>query len=259
MDLGLKGKVALVAAGSKGIGRATALTLSEEGASVGICARGQEQLKKTVEDCEGPAVGVEADVTNPSDIETFVEDTREAFGQIDILVNNAGGPPPGGFEDMDPEDFEEALQLNLMSTVRLTKQALPYIKKQPWGRVVTITSVSVKEPLGDLVLSNTARAGATAALKTLSQEVADENVTVNTVLPGLTWTGRMQELVEDTADRQDMSTDEAREQKVQTVPMNRWGEPEEIADVITFLASERASFVTGTNVQVDGGLISGLL
>jgi 3-oxoacyl-[acyl-carrier protein] reductase len=259
MDLGLNGKVALVAAGSKGIGRATALALAAEGASVGICARGQDALQKTVEDCEGPAVGVEADVTNPSDIKTFVKDTKEAFGQIDILVNNAGGPPPGGFEEMTPEEFEDALQLNLMSTVRLTKQALPHLKEQPWGRILTITSVSVKEPLDDLVLSNTARAGATSALKTLSNEVADEAITVNTILPGLTWTGRMEQLIEDQAERNDISKDEAREQRVNAVPMGRWGEPEEIADVITFLASERASFVTGANVPVDGGFVNGLL
>lgn len=259
MDLGLDGKVALVAAGSKGIGRATALALSREGASVGICARGQDALTDTVEACEGPAIGVEADVTEPSDIKTFVKDTKEAFGQIDILVNNAGGPPPGGFEDMSPSDFEEALQLNLMSTVRLTKQALPHIKKQPWGRILTITSISVKEPLGDLVLSNTARAGATSALKTLAGEIADEDITVNTVLPGLTWTGRMEELIEDQAERNDISLEEARNQRVEAVPMDRWGEPEEIADVITFLASKRASFVTGANVQVDGGFVGGLL
>lgn len=259
MDLGLEGKVALVAAGSRGIGRATALSLSREGATVAICARGQEDLEKTVTDCEGPAMGVEADVTDPTQITTFVEDTVEAYGQVDILVNNAGGPPPGGFQEMSAEDFEDALELNLMSTVRLTKEALPHLKKQPWGRIVTVTSVSVKEPLGNLVLSDTARSGATSALKNLAREIADEKITVNTVLPGLTWTDRMRELTEDRANRNNNSFEEARRNFVGNVPMKRWGKPEEIADVITFLASEQAGFVTGTQVQVDGGLIRGLL
>ncbi|MFB6356831.1 MAG: SDR family oxidoreductase [bacterium] len=259
MDLKLDGKVAMVAAGSKGIGRATALGLSEEGATVSICARGQKALAETVNDCPGPAMGVEADVTEHSDIKTFVKDTVEAYGGIDILVNNAGGPPSGGFQDMEPDKFRDALELNLMSTINLTKEALPHLKQQEWGRIITVTSVSVKQPLGDLVLSNTARSGATAALKTLSNEVADENITVNCVLPGLTATDRMKELTEDQAERQDISVEQAREQTVSNVPMDRWADPGEIADVAVFLASERASFVTGTNIQVDGGFISNLL
>lgn len=259
MQLGLEGKVALIAAGSRGIGRATALSLSREGASVAICARGEQDLHKTVAECEGPSLGVQADVRNSSEVKDFVTETNETFGKIDILVNNAGGPPPGGFENMSLEDFEEAIELNLMSTVRLTKEVLPHIKKQPWGRIITITSVSVKEPLENLVLSNMARSGATSALKTLAGEIADEQITVNTVLPGMTWTDRMRQLTEDRAEREEISLEQAKQETVEEVPMKRWGEPEEIADVITFLASNRASFVTGTQVQVDGGFIRGLL
>lgn len=259
MDLGLDGKVALVAAGSRGIGRATALRLSEEGAAVAICSRGQEDLTRTVEECEGPAIGVQADVTEEVDVVSFVEDALAAFERIDVLVNNAGGPPRGGFEDVDADAFREALELNLMSTVNLTKECLPHLKQNEWGRIINITSISAKEPLEDLVLSNTSRAGVLGAAKTLSREVAQEEVTVNSVLPGLTGTDRLHNLIEQTAEEADLSFEEAREASENDIPMKRWGKPEELADVITFLASERASYVNGTSLQVDGGLVSGLL
>lgn len=259
MELGLDGKVALVAAGSRGIGRATALQLSKEGAAVAICARGEEDLMETVEDCEGPAIGVQADVSIREDVERFVQDALDAFERIDVLVNNAGGPPRGSFEAVDSEAFRDALDLNLMSTINLTKEGLPHLKEGDWGRIINITSISAKEPLGDLVLSNTARSGVLAAAKTLSREVAEENVTVNSILPGLTGTDRLHDLIEDQANDADVSFEEARAESETSIPMGRWGEPEELADVITFLASERASYVTGTALQVDGGLVSGLL
>ncbi|MFB6346909.1 MAG: SDR family NAD(P)-dependent oxidoreductase, partial [bacterium] len=199
MDLGFDGKVALVAAGSRGIGRSTALQLSKEGAAVAVCARGQEDLMRTVNDLPGPSIGVEADVTEQSDVEQFVEDTLAAFDQIDVLVNNAGGPPSGGFEGVSSADFEEAVELNLMSTINLTKKALPYLKEGDWGRIINITSISAKEPIDGLVLSNTSRAGVLGAAKTLSREIADSNVTVNSVLPGLTGTERLKSLMEDRA------------------------------------------------------------
>lgn len=259
MELGLEGKVALVAAGSRGIGRATALQLSREGAALAICARGQEDLMKTVEDCEGPAIGVQADVSDADDVERFVSDALDAFEGIDVLVNNAGGPPRGGFEDVDSEDFREALDLNLMSTINLTKECLTHLKSGDWGRVINITSISAKEPLEDLVLSNTARSGVLGAAKTLSQEVADADVTVNSVLPGLTGTDRLHDLIREQASESGQSFEQAREESEAKVPMGRWGKPDELADVITFLASERASYVTGTALQIDGGLVSGLL
>lgn len=259
MDLGLDGKVALLAASSRGIGRAAALRLSEEGAAVGICARGPDDLQETVDACPGPSLGVEADVRDPDDLTTFVEDVLETFGGIDILVNNAGGPPSGGFQETDPEGFREAVELNLMSMIELTKRALPHLKQSEWGRIINITSVSAKEPVEELVLSNTTRPGVLGAAKTLSRELAEENVTVNSVLPGLTGTDRMKELTEDAANRLDIDVEAAREATLEEVPMNRWARPEEIADVIVFLASERASFVTGTAVPVDGGSIRSLV
>jgi 3-oxoacyl-[acyl-carrier protein] reductase len=258
MELGLNGKVAAVAAGSRGIGRQTALRLSEEGAAVSICARGQDDLMQTVDDCQGPAVGIEADVSKDEDVDTFIQETVDAFEGIDVLVNSAGGPPPGGFEEASSEDFRDALNLNLMSTINLTKAALPYLKENEWGRIINITSVSAKEPLENLVLSNTARSGVLGAAKTLSKEVANSNVTVNSVLPGLTGTERLKNLTEDRAERQNIDYESAREASLEDVPMNRWAEPQEIADVITFLASERASYVTGTALQVDGGMINSL-
>lgn len=259
MDLGLNGKVALVAAASRGIGRATAMRLSEEGAAVAICARGEESLHNTVEELPGPALGVQADVSDPKDVEQFVEDALGTFEQIDVLVNNAGGPPPGGFEDQSSGAFREALDLNLMSTINLTKQCLPHLKEGDWGRIINITSISAKEPIDDLVLSNTARAGVLGAAKTLSKEVAESSVTVNSILPGLTGTERLKDLTQQQADDAGISYEEARDASLEDIPMNRWGKPGELADVITFLASERASYVTGTALQVDGGLVSSLL
>lgn len=259
MDLGLDGKVAMVAAASRGIGRATAMQLSREGAAVAICARGESDLQSTVEELPGPALGVQADVSEPGDVEQFVGDTLGAFDGIDVLVNNAGGPPPGGFEDHASSDFQEALDLNLMSTVNLTKEALPHLKERDWGRIINITSISAKEPIDDLVLSNTARAGVLGAAKTLSKEVGESEITVNSVLPGLTGTERLKNLTEDQAENEGISYEEARDASLEEIPMNRWGNPGEIADVITFLASDRASYVTGTALQVDGGLVSGLL
>lgn len=259
MDLGLDGKVAIVAAASRGIGRATALELSRQGAAVAICARGESDLQSTVEDLPGPSLGVQADVSEPEDVEQFVDDVLAAFDRIDVLVNNAGGPPPGGFEDQSSAEFQEALNLNLMSTINLTKEALPYLKENEWGRVINITSISAKEPIEDLVLSNTARAGVLGAAKTLSKEVGESSVTVNSVLPGLTGTERMKNLTEEEAEKAGISYEDARNASLEDIPMDRWAKPEEIADVITFLASERASYVTGTALQVDGGLVSGLL
>jgi len=183
----------------------------------------------------------------------------EAFEGIDILINNAGGPPPGGFRDVSEDDFRDALELNLLSMIKLTKESLPHLESSQWGRIVNITSISAKEPLQDLVLSNTARSGVLGAAKTLSSEVAEKNITVNSVLPGLTGTERLENLTRDQAERNDVSFEEARQASLEDVPINRWAEPGEIADVITFLASERASYVTGTAIQVDGGLIDSLL
>lgn len=253
MNLGLDGKVAVVAAASRGIGRAVAHQLSEEGAGVAICARGEDDLHDAVESCPGPAIGVQADVRETADLQTLIEDTLEAFGGIDVVVNNAGGPPPGGFQEVGPEDFEAALQLNLLSTIRLTQLALPHLKEAEGGRVINITSVTAKEPKPDLALSNTARSAVLGAAKTLSREVAPEGITVNSVLPGSTGTERMVELTRDKAERRGISYEEAQRESAGSIPMDRWGTPREIADVVTFLASERASFVTGCAIPVDGG------
>jgi 3-oxoacyl-[acyl-carrier protein] reductase len=263
MDLGIKGKVALVAASSRGLGKATAMELAREGARVAITARGEETLNETAEEIReatgGEVLAVRADVSVKKDIENLFKQVEDELGQVDILVNNAGGPPPGEFTDMSDDDWLMAVNLNLMSSIRMTRLALPGMRKRQWGRVVNITSISVKQPISNIILSNTARAGVVAMAKTLSGQVANEGITVNNVCPGTILTDRVRSLTESRAESENKSIEEVREDQVADIPMGRLGRPEELAALITFLASERASYITGTTIQVDGGMYKGLL
>ena len=262
MDLGLKNKVALVAAASRGLGRAVAEELAAEGASLILCARDHRVLAETAaaiaESSNAHVLAIPADVTNTADIKRVVDGGTERFGRIDILVTNAGGPPAGRFEQLTHEQWEEAIRLTLLSAIELTRQVLPGMRERRWGRILNITSIAVKQPVENLLLSNSLRAGLTGFARTLANEVAAEGVTVNNILPGYTRTERLDELAQMMADKQGISADQFRGRWEKEIPMGRLGEPREFAAAAAFLVSERASYITGTSIQVDGGWIRSL-
>lgn len=263
MDLGLKGKVALVAASSRGLGRAVAEELAAEGASLILCARNEQALTETrdaITRMSGAQVlAVTADVALPSDVKRIVDLGIENFGQIDILVTNAGGPPVGTFESITTAQWEEAVRLTLFSVIELTRHVLPGMKERGWGRILNITSIAVKQPVENLLLSNSLRAGVTGFARTLANEVAAVGITVNNIMPGYTRTERVEELASMMAEKQGISPAEFKGKWEHEIPMKRLGEPREFAALAAFLVSERASYITGTSVQVDGGWIRSLL
>lgn len=263
MNLGIKGKIALVAASSRGLGKAAAMELAREGARVVITARGKETLEETAEEIRqatgSQVLAVTADVSVQEDIERLFRTVESELGEVDILVNNAGGPPPGEFTDMSDEHWMQAVDLNLMSTIRMTRLALPGMRRRQWGRIINMTSISVKQPISNIILSNTARAGVVAMAKTLSGQVAAEGITVNNVCPGTILTDRIRSLNESQAKAEGKSVEEIMATKEAEIPMHRLGRPEELAALITFLSSERAAYITGTTIQVDGGLYKGLI
>ncbi len=263
MDLGLSHKVALVAAGSRGLGRAVAEELAAEGASLLLCARDSRTLDETAaaiaKTSNAHVLAIPADVTVTDDIKRVVDSGIDRFGRIDILVTNAGGPPAGRFEQLTHEQWEEAIRLTLFSAIELTRQVLPGMKERRWGRILNITSIAVKQPVENLLLSNSLRAGLTGFARTLANEVAADGITVNNIMPGYTRTERLDELAQMMAEKQGISADEFRGKWEKEIPMGRLGEPREFAALATFLVSERASYITGTSIQVDGGWIKSLL
>ena len=262
MDLGLKGKAALVAASSQGIGYAAALALAAEGARVAVCSRRKEAIEaaaRRMEEHTGqPVAGFQADVSRPDEVERLVGGAAKALGGLDILVTNAGGPPRGVFEDFDDAQWSAAVNLNLMSTIRLIRCALPYLKQSAAGRIVNVASVSIKEPIDGLILSNTVRAGVMGLAKTLSRELAPFGITVNTVCPGYILTERLRSFLRGAAEERGVPEEDVLEAAQSEVPLGRLGRPEEMGDLITFLASERAAYITGTTIAVDGGLTRGI-
>ena len=263
MDLELKGKVALVGGASKGLGKAIAFRLAKEGAAVAICARHEEALLRTADEIQkatnSRVLAVTADLSKKEDIDRLVQTTLASFSKIDILITNAGGPPPLYFMDISDEQWESYLQLSLMSAIRLIRKVLPGMTERRWGRIINLTSVSVKQPVDNLILSNTARLGIVGLAKTLSNQVAAYNVTVNNVAPGYILTDRVRQLLRAQAQREGISVEEVERRLSQKIPMGRLGKPEELADVFAFLASERASYITGVTLQVDGGFVQSSL
>lgn len=262
MDLGIKGKVAVVAASSRGIGKAIALSLAEEGANLSIFSRSKDEIERTASEIKSrfpvEIIASAADVTNGKEIDGVIERTADRFGKIHILINNAGGPPFGFFRDFERQDWKDALELNLLSGVYLARKAVPFMKKQNWGRIVNITSVAVKQPIDGLILSNTARAGLIGFSKTLSNELAENNILVNNICPGRIYTDRIRALAEKRASQSGIEYEEAIREMENDIPLRRIGSPEELAALACFLASEKASYMTGTTIQVDGGLVRGL-
>ncbi|HEU4994511.1 MAG TPA: SDR family oxidoreductase [Gemmatimonadaceae bacterium] len=263
MDLGLRGKVALVAAASKGLGRAVADELAAEGAALVICARGADELHATrraiADQHRADVEAVVADVSTMEGIELVARTAISRHGRVDILVNNAGGPPSGPFESHPWETWQGAVDLTLRSTVELTRRVLPGMRERRWGRVLNVTSIAVKQPVDGLILSNSIRAAVTGWARTLANEVARDGVTVNCLMPGFTRTERVEQLNAERAAREKVPVEDVRRRTEATIPMHRVGEPREFGALAAFLASERASYITAQSIAVDGGWIKSLL
>lgn len=262
MDLGLKGKSALIAASSKGLGKAIALELAREGADVVITSRNEDQLRKTADEIEaisGAKVATcVADVTKSKDIQALIQFTVAEHEGIDILVTNAGGPPAGSFDDFGDEDWENAFQLNLLSMIRLIRGALPYMRRKKSGRIVNLASSSFKQPIDNLILSNTFRTAIVGLSKSLSVELGRDGILINTIGPGRIATDRIVSLDMTYAAKTGLSPDEVRSRSVGQIPLGRYGTPEEFAKVVAFLVSEANTYVTGQAFLVDGGLVKSI-
>lgn len=258
MDLHLKGKVALVIASSQGLGKAIAAELVKEGAFVMMTSRDKAKLQTVREELNrlgtGRAECFPADITNTADIKSLVAFTRETFGKIDMLVNNSGGPPAGSFEQFSDEDWLAAYELNLLSYIRIIREVLPDLKKEG-GRIINVASSSIKSPIPGLILSNTFRAGVAGLSKSLAEELGPYNILVNTVAPGSIATDRIAALNEVKAAKTGRTLEEVADESKQKIPLGRYGKPEEFAKVVVFLLSDASSFVTGTTILVDGGMV----
>jgi 3-oxoacyl-[acyl-carrier protein] reductase len=263
MELGLDGKRALVTASSAGIGRACALELARAGADVAVCARGEEALERTrkqiAEETGRRVTAIRADLMFGTQIEALVEGVVSQLGGIDVLVTNAGGPPSGVFMDFDDEAWMKAVSLNLMSVVRLNRLVVPAMRKAGGGSIVNLTSISVKEPLKGLVLSNAVRAAVVGLSKSLANELGPDGIRVNVVCPGFTATDRMKELIAARAQREGKTEEDVAAGMYASVPLGAFGEPADVARMVAYLASDAARYVTGVTVQVDGGFVKGLL
>ncbi len=259
MDLGLKDRTAVVCAASRGLGYAVARELAAEGARVVICARGDERLQSArqaiIAETGADVRAVAADLATVEGIEAVAHAAETAFGQVDILVNNTGGPPSGPFTSLGWDKWQQATDNLLRSTVELTRRFLPGMRARKWGRILNVTSITVKQPVDGLMLSNSVRAAVTGFARTLATEVATEGVTVNCILPGFTKTERVTQLNAATAEREGIAVEAVQARTEAQIPMGRIGEPREFAALAAFLVSERASYITGQSVAVDGGWI----
>jgi 3-oxoacyl-[acyl-carrier protein] reductase len=262
MDLGLTGRVAIVAAASQGLGKAVALGLAREGARVAICARNETNLQAAAADIRAQT-GAEvlarvADVTQYSQVRGLVAATVEHFGAVDICVSNAGGPPTKSFADTTLEDWHAAVELNFISTVHFAREVLPIMQRRQWGRFIAITSMTVKQPAENLILSNSVRSAVSGLVKSLANEYGPHNILVNNVCPGRTATARLKSMAAGAAAAAGVAPEMIERQWAAEVPLGRLGQPEEFASLVVFLASERASYINGVSIAVDGGLVKGV-
>ena len=267
MNLGLKDKVALILASSKGLGLACAKIFYSEGANIIICSRSKENLERAKEEIgkhkpknsNNKIISLVSDLNDEAQIKSLVDETVKKFGRIDILVHNAGGPPSAPINKISKDDWQNSINLNLLSFVRVSELVVPIMQQQKFGRIIAITSVSVKQPLDNLVLSNTIRLGVVGYAKTMANEYAKDNILVNIVCPGPTLTNRMKELIKTQMSETGKSEQEVMNFWLENIPLGRFGHPEDLANLVVFLASEKASYITGTVVQVDGGFVKSSL
>ncbi len=262
MNLGLRDKIALVTAASKGLGKAVALRLAREGARVALCARDEKTLREAATEVKKtagrPALAISTDVSDAAGVDALVKATVEQFGRIDVLIINAGGPPPGQFLDLTPDDWEAAARVTLMSAVHLCYAVVPVMKEQGEGSILAMTSITVKQPLPNLILSNSLRLGVTGLVKTLADELAPCGIRVNSICPGWTRTARVDQLLQDRAERNSTTPEEEAAKIATAIPLGRMGTPEEFAAAAVFLVSPAASYITGVSLLVDGGTYRGV-
>jgi 3-oxoacyl-[acyl-carrier protein] reductase len=263
MDFQIKEKIALVTAASRGLGRGCAEQLAAEKCRLAICSRNADEIKQAAGEIsaatETEVIGFSADMSKADDIGRLLDEVRQALGEPDILVTNAGGPPPGTFASTALEEYEKAFNLTLMSAVNLIHGVAPSMKAKGWGRIIAITSISVKQPIGTLLLSNMARAGLTGFLKTISTELAPHGITVNALLPGIHKTSRIDQLAQHRAEQENRSPSEIIQEMMAANPTHTIGDPSDFGAAAAFLASQQAQFITGQNLLLDGGNYSGLI
>jgi len=262
MNFGLKHKIAIVTAASQGLGKASAMALAQEGATVVICSRRQKEISeaaKEIHEATGATIlPMVVDVTKLDDINRLVSETKKQFGTVHILVNNAGGPPTGTLSSLTDEDWHNGHELTLMSMVRLTREILPMMTEQHWGRIITITSIAAKQPINELLLSSAIRPGILGLSKVLANLHAKDNITVNTICPGHVLTKRQEELAVSRGAQKNMTMEEYLKEAASAIPAGRLGRPEEIGNTVAFLASEQASYINGVNLLVDGSAAKGI-
>ncbi len=263
MNLHLKGKVAVITAASKGLGKAVALELSKEGAACIICSRDSNQLHKTADEImastANTVIALTCDVTNPEDIAKLKDAVLSHYDTVDILFTNAGGPPAGYINNFSPQDYEKAVSLNLMSTINLVYAFLPVMQTHNYGRIIASTSITVKQPLDNLVLSNVSRAGIIAFIKSIANQYGIYNITANAVAPGYILTDRLKSLIELKAQQEHIPYEKALEAFAEQIPLKRIGTPDEFASLVAFLASDRAGYINGQTILIDGGMYKGLM
>lgn len=263
MDLNLMNRIALVCGASRGIGFAVAKELLIEGAKVIICSSNQERITHAADelkrDTNGEIAAFKCNLNDKNDIDRMINQLMNQFDRVDILVNNTGGPPPGYYLDFDESDWEQAFNNTFLSAIRMTQKLLPGMEKNNWGRIINLTSLTVKSPVDNLLLSNSIRMAIIGWAKTISNQYAKNRITVNNIATGYTLTGRVQNLARNIADAENVTAEQAMERWIAKIPAGRFGTPEEIAGIVVFLASERADYITGTTIPVDGGFIQSML